>query len=386
MVVEIEGFAGVFDCSLSIDRPIINPENMSAAAKAKKAAAAAAAAANAMDQDVLETKEGDGTAPWVAHRLEELQKFNVNAADIDKLKQFGKIFSVEEVLMAPKKRILEVRGITEARYASLIQAAENVTQRSGGGFQNASDVDLSSKKLQFHVSTGSSELDALLGGGIESSSLTEVYGEFRTGKTQICMTVAVTAQINAKHPGKVIYVDTENSFRSERIRQICTRFDVDPETTLDNIVVARVFSVDQQEELLFHAEALICEGEGDVSLLIIDSIMALFRCDYSGRGELSERQQRLGKFLNMLKQISERHNIAVLYSNQVMSDPSGGLTFVADPKKPTGGHVLAHASNTRIMLRKGRDTERIAKLIDSPNRPEGDARFFISGVGIADSD
>jgi len=357
---------------------------MSAAAKTKKAQAAAADE-HAQGQE-CEEKDGDTETEWAAHKVELLQKFNINAADIDKLKQFGNIHSVEALQMATKKDILNVRGITEARYTALMQAAENVNQVTCGKFRNAIDVGAMFDKLKFHVSSGSSELDLLLGGGVESRSLTEVYGEFRTGKTQLCLTAAVTAQINDKHPGKVMYIDTEGTFRKDRIVQICNRFQVDSDTALENIFHARPYNVDKLEESLLQAEALICDGEGNISLIIIDSIMSLFRCDFSGRGELSERQQRLGKFLNVLKQIAERHNVAVLYSNQVMSDPSGGLTFVSDPKKPTGGHVLAHASSTRISLRKGRDTERIAKLVDSSSMPEGEARFFLTVGGVADSD
>jgi len=133
-------------------------------------------------------------------------------------------------------------------------------------------------------------------------------------------------------------------------------------------------------------EALIDKDDGTpYSMVIIDSLTALWRVDYSGRGELSERQQRLGKFLNGLRKLAERHNLAVLYTNQVMSDPSGGMSFVQDPKKPVGGHVVAHASNTRIHLRKGRDAERIAKLVDSPTLAEADATFLLGAGGVGDA-
>ncbi|CAK9021717.1 Meiotic recombination protein DMC1/LIM15 homolog [Durusdinium trenchii] len=286
--------------------------------------------------------------------------------------------------MANKKDVLNIRGITDARYANLVEAASKISMRASGRFKSASEValELSSR---FHISTGSTELDAILGGGMESCSLTEIYGEYRTGKSQLTMTLAVTAQLGSR-PGKVIYVDTEGAFRPERLATICARFGVDHNTVLDNILFARVFTTDQQEEVPIQVEAKIDEDETPYSLLVIDSMMALWRTDFSGRGELSERQQRIGRHLNMLKKLAERHNLAVVYTNQVMSDPSGGMTYVSDPKKPVGGHVIAHAATTRLFFKKGRDNERVAKVVDSPNMPEAEGRFLITESGIADSE
>lgn len=307
----------------------------------------------------------------------------MNAADITKLKAAG-ICTVEGLQMSTKKDVLNIRGITDARYDNLVKAAAHVSCRASGQFQSASELRTGFES-RFHVSTGSGELDAILGGGMESCSLTEIYGEFRTGKSQLMMTLAVTAQLGP-NAGKVIYVDTEGNFRPARLEAICRRFEVEFDTVLDNIMVARIFTTDQQEEVPIQVEAKIDEDDTNFSVLIIDSLMALWRTDYSGRGELSERQQRIGKHLNLLKKLSERHNMAVVYSNQVMSDPAGGMTYVSDPKKAVGGHVVAHASTTRIMFRKGRENERIAKVIDSPDMPEADARFLITDSGIRDSD
>lgn len=240
-------------------------------------------------------------------------------------------------------------------------------------------------QLKFKISTGSAQFDAVLGGGIESKSLTEIYGEYRTGKTQLFLTMCVTAQLNEKKGGKVIFVDTEGSFSPDRLKTICERFNVVHETVLDNIIYARIHTVDQQEKIPEMIEAQIDQDSNSpYAAIILDSLMSLYRCDFSGRGELSERQQHIAKHLNQLRKLSERHNLAVVYSNHVMSDPSGGLTFVSDPKKPVGGHVVAHASTTRIMLKKGRETERIARVVDSPTLPEADATFNLSEQGVGD--
>jgi meiotic recombination protein DMC1 len=176
----------------------------------------------------------------------------------------------------------------------------------------------------------------------------------------------------------VAYIDTEGTFRPDRICQIASKYNLNPETILSNITYARAYTVEHQFQLLTYLAAKMIEDP--FALLIIDSIMALFRVDYSGRGELSERQQVLGKMLSRVMKIAEQFNVAVYITNQVMSDPGGGATFVQDPKKPVGGHILAHASTTRISLRKGKAEQRVAKIIDSPCLPEGEATFSI-GIG-----
>ncbi|KAF7979413.1 hypothetical protein HWV62_42534 [Athelia sp. TMB] len=185
---------------------------------------------------------------------------------------------------------------------------------------------------------------------------TGIYGEFRTGKTQLAHTMSVVAQLPPElggASGKVAYIDTEGTFRPDRIKSIAERFGVDGNMALENI--------------------------------LYDSIMALFRVDFSGRGELSERQQKLAQVLSKLTRLSEEFNVAVLLTNQVQSDPGATMTFVAGGAlKPIGGHILSHASATRMFLRKGRAEERVAKLVDSPDKPESEASYKLDEGGWAD--
>ncbi|KAK7531144.1 Rad51-domain-containing protein [Phyllosticta citricarpa] len=219
--------------------------------------------------------------------------------------------------------------------------------------------------------------------GFQSMSLCEVYGEFRCGKTQLSHTMSVIAQLPKEMggaDGKVAYIGT---FRPERIAQIAERFGVDPDQTLDNIIYARAVNSEHQHELLNRLAESFATNE--YRLLIVDSIMALFRVDYTGRGELNERQQKLNQFLTKLTQIAHEFNVVVLMTNQVQSDPGASAMFAgADGRKPVGGHILAHASSTRILLRKGRGDERVAKIQDSPDRPEGEATYIITNGGIND--
>lgn len=242
------------------------------------------------------------------------------------------------------------------------------------------------RKACFKIGTGSKALDKILGGGFESGSVSEVYGEYRCGKTQISHTMCVIAQLPKSArgaEGKVAVLDTEGTFRPERINQIAERFGVDGETINDNIIYKRVPNSEQQhEDLLKLAENFTT---GEFRLLIIDSILNLFRSDYTGRGELSERQQKLGQFLRKLSEFATEFNIAVFMTNQVQSDPGASALFAsADGRKPVGGHVLAHASATRLLLRKGRGEERVAKLMDSPDCPEAEATYVITQGGIND--
>ncbi|PUU75824.1 DNA recombination and repair protein Rad51 [Tuber borchii] len=226
----------------------------------------------------------------------------------------------------------------------------------------------------------------MLGGGIQTMSITEVFGEFRTGKSQLSMTASVICQLPKDHggaEGKVAYIDTEGTFRPERIKQISDRFGVDGEAACENIIYGRALNSEHQLELLNG----LCQNfaSGEFRLLVVDSIMACFRVDYCGRGELSERQQKLGQMLSKLSHMAEEFNVAVLMTNQVQSDPGASALFAgADGRKPVGGHVLAHASATRILLRKGRGEERVAKLQDSPDCPEREATYIITNGGISD--
>lgn len=310
-----------------------------------------------------------------------LQELGISAQDIKKLKDGG-FATIKSVLNASRKQLTSLKGISEIKVDKIKDSAGKL---SGPMFKTGSDLLLDRDKVVM-LTTGSKALDGMLGGGIQSQSITEVYGEFRCGKTQLCHTLCLTAQLPVEMgggAGKVAYIDTEGTFRPERIRAIAERFSMDPDASLDNIIVGRAANSEHQMDLIVHLAAKFAE-DGDFKLLIVDSILALFRVDYSGRGELSERQQKLNQMLARLTRISEEFNICIFLTNQVQSDPGAASMFSGADKKPVGGHVLAHASSTRISLRKGRGDERVAKLCDSPDMPEGEASYKITVGGIED--
>lgn len=311
----------------------------------------------------------------------KLQSQGINAADIKKLEDAG-YHTVEAVAFAPKKSLLVIKGISEAKADKLLVEASKLVPM---GFTTATEFHQKRSEL-IQLTTGSQELDRLLAGGIETGSITEIFGEFRTGKTQLCHTLAVTCQLPIDQnggEGKCLYIDTEGKFRPERLLEIAERYKLSGNDVLDNVAYARAYNTDHQSQLLILAAAMMAESR--YALLIVDSATSLYRTDYCGRGELSTRQNHLGRFLRMLLRLADEYGVAVVITNQVMAQVDGASLFAADTKKPIGGHILAHASTTRLYLRKGRGETRICKIYGSPCLPEKEAMFTITANGIGDA-
>jgi DNA repair protein RAD51 len=369
------------------------------------------------------------------------------------------------------KALLAVKGISEAKALKMMAEAAKLIPL---GFTTANEYHKQRAEI-IHLTTGSKELDKLLGGGIETGSITEMFGEFRTGKTQLAHTLCVTCQLSLEHgggEGKALYIDTEGTFRPQRLVSIAEksvatignsmpcahvhrnaaatnlrslallfliRFGLNPTDVLDNVAYARAYNSDHQSKLLIQASAMLAESR--YALVVVDSATALYRTDYSGRGELSARQMHLARFLRSLLRIADEFGVAVVITNQVVATVDGGTLstqredmrahsnmlavmheffalelrslkcgrviarvahcfsycffpralstgamFVADPKKPIGGNIMAHASTTRLSLRKGRGNTRVCKIYDSPCLPENEAMFAINEDGIGDAE
>lgn len=231
------------------------------------------------------------------------------------------------------------------------------------------------------TSTGSRNLDTLLGGGVETNAITEVFGEYGTGKTQICHSLCVMVSQDRAHGGlggKAIYIDTENTFRPERIVSICNARNIVPDHVLDSIIVAKAYNSAHQELIIDETGPILDANE--VKLVIVDSAVAHYRAEFLGRATLSERQQKLNKLMHILLRISETYSVAVVITNQIQSSPD--LVF-GDAFRPTGGNVVAHTSTYRIYLKRaGRN--RIARMVDSPYHPETEALFSLSEKGATD--
>ncbi|MCU0642020.1 MAG: DNA repair and recombination protein RadA [archaeon] len=274
----------------------------------------------------------------------------------------------------------DMAGVGEAVARKAIQAARGMLNL---GFSDGMEFAKKRENV-FFITTGSKNLNGLLGGrGVETGALTEAYGAFGSGKTQLGLTLAVNVQLPKEHGGangKAVFIDTEGTFRPDRIRQIAEGVGANPEKVLKNILVARAFNSDHQILLLDKINEMIRDGE-PIKLIIIDSLTAHFRAEFAGRGMLADRQQKLNRYLHNLMKAAEQHNLAIFVTNQVMANPA---MMFGDPTTAVGGNIVGHASTYRLYLRRGKQGSRVAKMIDSPNLPENEAMFYLTGKGIRD--
>jgi DNA repair protein RadA len=302
----------------------------------------------------------------------------VGEATLKKLKDAG-IISVRTLAVYPLIKLMDDAGVGEKTALKLVKAAQDVEKM---GFKSA-DVIWEKRRQLNRLTTSSQNLDDLLAGGVEPGSVTELFGEYRTGKTQIAHQLCVNVQLPYERgglEGNALYIDTEGTFRPERIIQMASALDLDYSDILKNIVIGRAYNSDHQVLLAREAARII--KEKNIKLVIVDSIIGHFRSEYVGRGTLANRQQLLNSHIHDLLRLTETFDeLAVLFTNQVSSRPD---VFYGNPITHTGGHVLAHGATVRIYLRKGKANQRVAKVVDAPHLPEEDAVFTINEDGIRD--
>lgn len=308
--------------------------------------------------------------------LEDLP--GVGAKTAEKLEDagYGSLMSIATMSAADLSEVADIGSKTAGK---IIRAARDELDL---GFQTGSDK-LEERENMAKISLGSDNFDDLLDGGVETQAITELYGEFGSAKTQCALQLAVNAQKDSEDGGLgkgVIFIDTEDTFIPERVEQMAEAQDMDPEEVLDNIFVARAYNSDHQILLADKAQDLM--EDNDIGLIVVDSLTAQFRSDYVGRGQLADRQQKLNKHMHTLQRLANTFNTAVVVTNQVMANP--GQLF-GDPTSAIGGHIVGHASAFRIYLRKSKKDKRIARLVDCPYLPEGEAVFKVSDSGIEDA-
>lgn len=310
----------------------------------------------------------------------------VGPTTADKFREAG-YNTIESIATASYSDLAEAAEIGESTAKKVIKAARDMADI--GGFKTGTVVLEERKevrKLQMLVP----EFDDMMGGGVETKSISEFYGEFGSGKSQISHQMAVNVQLPEEFGGlhgSCVYIDTENTFRPERIEQMMSGLEIDGEvppyeTFLEHIHVAKGYNSDHQMLLVDSARELASElkdTDYPVRLFIVDSLTAHFRAEYSGRGTLSVRQQKLNKHMYDLAKLADDFNAVVIVTNQVQSNPA---VFFGDPTRPIGGNIVGHASKFRIYLRKSKGGKRVAKLVDSPNLPDGEAAFSVELTGL----
>ncbi|RLE39236.1 DNA repair and recombination protein RadA [Candidatus Woesearchaeota archaeon] len=299
----------------------------------------------------------------------------VGAATAEKLESVG-YSDLMSIAVASPGELINAVGIAEAQARKMINAARGMLEM---GFESGVDV-LKRREKVIKIKSGSKAFDDLIGGGFETGSITECFGEFGSGKTQLAHILAVNVQ--KQDPNAIaVYIDTENTFRPDRIKQLAEGAGLSPEKVLKNIMVAKAYNSDHQMLLAEKVEDLIKKQGMNVRLVVVDSLTAHFRAEFIGRGTLAERQQKLNKHVHALLKLADVNNLLVYVTNQVSADPAA---FFGDPTKPIGGHIVAHASTFRIYLRKGKKGSRVAKLIDSPNMQDGECSFYVETNGLRD--
>ena len=324
-------------------------------------------------------KKKSEKAEQVSVKISDLP--GIGPAAVEKLESAG-IFDLMGIAVMGPKELSEIAGLGEAVARKAIQAARKMMDL---GFQDGLEFAEKRKEV-FFITTSSKELDNLLGGkGVETKAITEVFGAYGSGKTQIGLTLAVNTQMpidKGGAEGKVAFIDTEGTFRPERIKQIAEKKGLNADAVLKNILVARAFNSDHQILLIDRIGELIKNGE-PIKLVIVDSLTAHFRAEFSGRGQLADRQQKLNRYLHSLMRMAEQFNLGIYVTNQVMANPA---MMFGDPTTAIGGNIVGHASTYRLYVRRGKKSSRVAKLIDSPNLPDNECVFFISEGGVTDGD
>ena len=320
------------------------------------------------------------SSPIIELEIQDIEGIGPTTAK--KLKEAGIVSVMDLAVTSADELAVEINSSKESAAAFIIAAQKllrdsNVLEKE---FITA-DAALEKRRSMLRCSTGSSALDDLLLGGIETQAVTEFYGEFGSGKSQICHTLCATARQPVESGGlnaNTIYIDTEGTFRPERVQEIARSRGYDSTQILKGIAVCKVYNSSHLELIIKNLGKYVDDFKA--KLVIIDSVISLHRAEFAGRGTLADRQQRLNTMLHKIIRLAEIYNIAVVITNQVQSSPD---TFFGDPTKAAGGNVLGHASTYRIYLRKSGEN-RIAKMIDSPYHPYSDARFTVNERGTDD--
>ncbi len=324
----------------------------------------------------IEAKAGDANYEYVD--IKDLE--GVGATIASKIKNAG-YADIIALATANPMDVAEVCEIGEPTARKIIAEAREAAKMN---FLSGLEFEDKRKAVQ-RISTGSNALDILLGGGVETQSITECYGEFGSGKSQIAFQLAVNVQLAKEKgglEGHTIWIDTEGTFRPARIEQLAISKGLDPKEALQNIKIGRAYSSDHQILLVDKIPELI-NKDPKIKLVVVDSMMALFRAEYVGRGTLADRQQKVNVILHNLQRLADRFNLAIYITNQVMARPD---VMFGDPTVAVGGHIIGHVATYRVYLRKGKKGLRVAKLVDSPSLPEGEATFQISADGITDAE
>ncbi len=320
---------------------------------------------------------------FVASEIDLEDIAGIGPATAGKLREGG-IYTIEALVVSPLRELSELTGLGLDRLKSIQQEARS---KLSVQFVTAEEL-LQKRQVISRINCGCESLNELLGGGVETQAITELAGEFGAGKTQICFTLCATVQLPPEEgglDGSALFIDTEGTFRPERIGGIAGARGLDSNEIVKNIITARAYNSDHQILIANDIDRLVRENplklEKPLKLIVVDSVVSHFRSEFIGRASLAERQQKLNAHIHKLLRLAEAHNMAVVLTNQVIAQPD---VFFGPTQKPAGGHVLAHTCTYRVFIRKSRGNTRVAKIFDSPHLPEMERVFAITDRGVED--
>ncbi|MBS3127893.1 DNA repair and recombination protein RadA [Candidatus Woesearchaeota archaeon] len=306
----------------------------------------------------------------------------VGPATLEKLEVVG-YTDLMSIAVATPGEIIEATGMGEPTAKKLIAICRSNLNM---GFESGEEA-LSRRQKVIKITTGVKAFDTLLAGGFETGAITECFGQYGSSKTQIAHQLAINVQKSLTEGGAgedaiVVYIDTENTFRPERITEFAKGAGLDPQKALQHIKIAKAYNSDHQMLLAEKIEDLIKKDNLNIKLVIVDSLTAHFRAEFVGRGTLADRQQKINKHMHVLMRLADRFNLCVYVTNQVMAKPD---QFFGDPTEAIGGNIVGHNSSFRIYLRKGKKGSRVAKLVDAPNLPDGECSFYVETDGLKEA-
>lgn len=323
--------------------------------------------------------------------LEDLPGIGKSTADM--LREKG--LNVYLLGTTPVRELEEKYGITESAAKKYKESLSEI--RGGIEFINAFEI-MEKQKDSPAFTYGIKALDALttideLGvSGVRLGETIELFGPFRSGKSQLCHQLCVTVQLPPELGGvgkKAVFIDTEGTFSPSRIKAIHAKLQKDLgweksfEDVLRDITYARAYNSDHQMTLVERLLELFYNHKDEYGFVALDSATAHFRAEYAGRGTLAERQQTINHHLGILGRLADTYDVAVAITNQVQSNPAA---FFGDPTQAIGGNILGHWATTRFYLRKSKGEKRIIRIYDSPYLPETEAVFAITPEGCVDVD
>jgi len=296
--------------------------------------------------------------------------------------------TVESIAFSSPRDLSLDSGIPEETARSIVASAKQIV-RSKENTKGGKLVEILSgkdaKKIlgsMDHITTGLKGLDHILGGGVETCAVTEFYGPAKAGKTQICHQLCVTVQLPKEEGGleaPALYIDTERTVKYDHIQNLAERFGLDPDLATDNVFYAYAMNSEALYDIVHKRLDEVVQNRG-IKLVVVDCLTGHFRAEYCGRESLPLRQQKLNRVIHDLLRIAVSHDLAVVVTNQVHSQPD----LYGKSENPIGGHTVAHGVTFRLGLSIRKHNMRTVTVVDAPALPPDEAYFAITSHGLVD--